>query len=126
MTNNSKIDPKYLHGGGKGWMEEQESDTPRTDAAIELDGITNDHVVRALRIFGREKMTKDGSLESWINLGADRLEKAEAEVERLTKLLSLEREGHEGTKKLCAKILDSTRKTPSMEWHRKNRKVLLK
>ena len=107
-------------------MEEQESDTPRTDAAIELDGITNDHVVRALRIFGREKMTKDGSLESWINLGADRLEKAEAEVERLTKLLSLEREGHEGTKKLCAKILDSTRKTPSMEWHRKNRKVLLK
>jgi hypothetical protein len=28
-------------------------------------------------------MTKDGSLESWINLGADRLEKAKAEVERL-------------------------------------------
>ena len=64
-------------------MEEQESDTPRTDAAIELDGITNDHVVRALRIFGREKMTKDVSLESWIKLGADRLEKSKAEVERL-------------------------------------------
>jgi hypothetical protein len=54
------------------------------------------------------------------------LNASQAEVERLTKLLSLEREGHEGTKKLCAKILDSTRKTPSMEWHRKNRKVLLK
>jgi hypothetical protein len=77
------IDPKYFHGGGEGWMEEQESDTPRTDAAIELDGITNDHVVRALRIFGREKMTKDVSLESWIKLGADRLEKSKAEVERL-------------------------------------------
>jgi len=60
------------------------SDTPRTDAVPpELDGITNDHVIRALRIFGKERMTKDGSLESWINLGADRLEKAEAEVERL-------------------------------------------
>jgi hypothetical protein len=22
------IDPKYLHGGSQGWMEEQESDTP--------------------------------------------------------------------------------------------------
>jgi hypothetical protein len=31
MTNNSKIDPKYLHGAGDGWMEE--NDTPRTDAA---------------------------------------------------------------------------------------------
>jgi hypothetical protein len=28
------IDPKYLHGGGEGWMEEQESDTPQTDAAF--------------------------------------------------------------------------------------------
>lgn len=63
------------------------TDTPRTDAVTsELDGITNDHVIRALRIFGREKMTKDGSLESWINLGAHRLEKAEAEVERLQRL----------------------------------------
>jgi hypothetical protein len=107
-------------------MEEQESDTPRTDAAIELDGITNDHVVRALRVFGREKMTKDGSLESWINLAADRLEKAEVEVERLTKLLSLEKEGHEGTKKLFGQLADSTRTTPSRAWHMKNRKVLLK
>jgi hypothetical protein len=56
----------------------------------------------------------------------EEITKLRQEVERLTKLLSLEREGHEGTKKLCAKIIDSTRKTPSMEWHRKNRKVLLK
>jgi len=60
------------------------TDTPRTEALpSDLEGINNDLVIRALRIFGREKMTKDGSLESWIHLGADRLEKAEAEVERL-------------------------------------------
>ena len=65
------------------------TDTPRADAVPpEFDGITNNHVIRALRIFGREKMTKDGSLESWINLGADRLEKAEAEVERLRSQLN--------------------------------------
>jgi hypothetical protein len=63
------------------------SDTPRTDAVPpEFDGITNNHVICALRLFGKEKMTKDGSLESWINLAADRLEKAEAEVERLRAL----------------------------------------
>jgi hypothetical protein len=65
------------------------TDTPRTDAVqSELEGITTDHVIRALRIFGREKITKDGSLESWINLGAYRLEKAEAEVDRLEDLLN--------------------------------------
>lgn len=52
--------------------------------------------------------------------------KHEAEVERLTELLSLEERQHEETRQLCAKILDSTRKTPSLEWHRKNNKVLLK
>jgi hypothetical protein len=61
-----------------------ETDTPRTDAASpEFDGITNDHVIRVLRIFGKEKMTKDGSLESWIRLAADRLEKAEDEINEL-------------------------------------------
>lgn len=65
------------------------TDTPRTDAVPpEFDGITNNHVIRALRIFGRETLTKDGSLESWINLAADRLEKAEAEVERLCRELA--------------------------------------
>jgi hypothetical protein len=62
------------------------TDTPRTDAVPpEFDGITNNRVIRALRIFGRETLTKDGSLESWINLAADRLEKAEAEADRLEK-----------------------------------------
>jgi hypothetical protein len=65
-------------------LNKMTTDTPRTDAVPpEFDGITNNHVIRALRIFGRETLTKDGSLESWINLAADRLEKAEAEVERL-------------------------------------------
>ena len=65
------------------------TDTPQTDAMpSELEGITNDHVIRALRIFGKEKMTKDERLESWINLGADRLEKAEAEVEKLYRELA--------------------------------------
>ena len=65
-------------------MSNETTDTPRTDAVPpELDSITNDHVIRALRLFCREKISKDGSLESWINLGADRFEKAEAEVERL-------------------------------------------
>jgi hypothetical protein len=49
----------------------------------ELDGISNNHVIRALRLFGCEKISKDGSLESWINLGAYRLEKVEKEVARL-------------------------------------------
>lgn len=63
------------------------TDTPRTDAVpSELDGITNDHVIRALRIFGKEKMTEDRSLESWINLGAHRLEKAERELSALQRL----------------------------------------
>jgi len=66
------------------------TDTPRTEALpSDLEGINNDLVIRALRIFGREKMTKDGSLESWINLGADRLEKAKAEVEGLKELVKL-------------------------------------
>lgn len=60
------------------------TDTPRTDADYsQLDDITNNHVIRALRIFGRERITKDRSLESWITLGAHRLEEADAEVERL-------------------------------------------
>jgi len=75
------------------------TDTPRTEALpSDLEGINDDHVIRALRIFGREKMTKDGSLESWINLGADRLEKAEAEVERLRTDLCREREAHNKTR----------------------------
>ena len=32
MTNNSTTDPRYFHGGGQGWMEE--NSTPRTDAAF--------------------------------------------------------------------------------------------
>jgi len=69
-------------------MTNNSTDTPRTDAVPkELEGITTDYVIRVLRIFGQERMTKDGSLESWINLGAYRLEKAEAEVERLKKAL---------------------------------------
>lgn len=51
---------------------------------------------------------------------------SKAEVERLTELLSLEEKQHEETRQLCAKILDSTRATPSREWHMRNRKVLLK
>ena len=56
----------------------------------------------------------------------ERAEKAEAEVERLRELLSLEKNGHEGMKKICDKILDSTRKTPSRAWHRANKKIPLK
>jgi hypothetical protein len=70
------------------WIKQVEQNESDADAVpSELGDITNDHVIRALRIFGRTKMTKDGSLESWINLGADRFEKAEAEVERLKKVI---------------------------------------
>jgi hypothetical protein len=55
----------------------------KTDTTTPIDSLSNDHVIRALKIYGREKMTEDGSLESWINLGADRLEKLQAEVARL-------------------------------------------
>jgi hypothetical protein len=35
------IDPKYFHGEGEGWMEEQESDTPQ-QAEIEVNELTNE------------------------------------------------------------------------------------
>lgn len=68
------------------------------------------------------------SIESRGNLCLERenSKKLEAEVERLRELLSLEKNGHEGTKKICDKILDLTRKTPSRAWHRANKKIPLK
>jgi hypothetical protein len=35
------IDPKYFHGAGAGWMEEQESDTPQ-QAEIEVNELNNE------------------------------------------------------------------------------------
>jgi hypothetical protein len=40
MTNKS-TDPRYFHGAGEGWMEEQESDTPQ-QAEIEVNELNNE------------------------------------------------------------------------------------
>ena len=75
-----------------------------------------------VKIFRKEIIFR----EAMDNVAQEVWDEMKAKVERLTELLSLEEKQHEETRKLCAKILNSTRKTPSLEWHRKNRKVLLK
>jgi hypothetical protein len=93
------------------------ADTPRTDEVLL-------HCPSHLQEVALANLAQDLERELFHSL-KNQL-KARSKVERLTNLLSLEREGHEATKKLCCKILDSTRKTPSFEWHRKNKKVFLK
>lgn len=110
------------------------TDTPRTNAIqfqkkpISLS-IENEMLRSLSRQLERELAASQAEVAFWKAKAyeAEQSEgKHEAEVERLTELLSLEERQHEETRQLCAKILDSTRKTPSLEWHRKNNKVLLK
>ena len=90
------------------------TDTPRTDAAYKAE-------VERLKAESEVEFWKAKAYEAEASEG-----KHEAEVERLRELLSLEKNAHEGTKKICDKILDSTRKTPSRAWHRAHKKIPLK
>ena len=112
-----------MHGSGPMVTNKMTTtDTPRTDAFFNRTDIEWDDEVLFARQLERELLTARNDA---FNL-ANALSKAEAEVEGLKELLSLEKNGHEGTKKICDKILDSTRKTPSRAWHRANKKIPLK
>jgi chromosome segregation ATPase len=114
--------------GGMPWREwsaECAKETRRADENLERAERAEAELARIDIVMKTEKDAYK-SLHDRYEEGVKQQAELEAEVERLKKLLSLEQEGHEATKKLCCKILDSTRTTPSRKWHMKNKKVLLK
>ena len=105
------------------------SDTPLTDALMFPNGTLATNVLEHARELERKLKIANDEIQFYEKIGqekVDELRESKAEVERLRELLSLEKNGHEGTKKICDKILDLTRKTPSRAWHRANKKIPLK